>query len=578
MSDPLLSIEALTIEAIGNQEVRRQEPRLLNELSLSIESGEVLGVIGESGAGKSTLGLAAMGYIRPGCRIAGGRVSFGGRDILTLPPKTLRRIRGARISYIAQSPAASLNPAKRLGDQVAEALFLHRGVEWKEAKTRAASLFEELGLPSPGIFGDRFPHQVSGGQLQRAMIAMALICAPQLLILDEPTTALDVTTQIEVLAVIRATLRRHAISAIYITHDLALVAQLADRLLVLRHGRMVETGTTEDILRHPVRDYTRRLIATHERPAPLPPAEVSNAPIAREPSALAIDALSASYRELPNVLRDISLNLDKGKTLAIVGTSGSGKSTLARVICGLQPQSTGTISLFGEPLPSRLRDRSAEQLRRIQLVYQLSDTALNPGQPVGFMLGRAVSFHFGGRRAKVRARVEELLDMVGLSRSLVGRKPSQLSGGQKQRIGIARALAACPEVIICDEITSSLDSLIAEDILALLRQLQRTTGAAYIFITHDIGVVRRIADDVAVLRSGNIVAKGSIDDVFSPPYHPYTQLLLSSVPEMRTDWLTDVLKTHLHRPSGEPVALIPGAEEAALPDPPNPKQALGAWR
>jgi len=500
--------------------------------------GEVLGLIGESGAGKSTIGLAAMGYVRPGCAITGGSVMFDGQDLARLAPDALRAMRGARVAYVAQSAAASFNPALSLGQQVAEAMVLHRSADWASARRRAAVMFEELDLPAPDLFGDRFPHQVSGGQLQRAMIAMAMACEPELLIFDEPTTALDVTTQIEVLAAIRSTLRRHGSAGLYITHDLAVVAQLADRLAVLRHGHLVEVGATKSILESPTDAYTRRLVAARKEPA------LAQDDAAREeaPPMLAVRSVSVGYRSNPNVLKDVSFTLNPGQSLAVVGASGSGKSTMARVICGLMPQQGGTVEFHGERLPQELRRRTKDQLRRIQLVSQMPDTALNPRQKVHRIIGRAVSFYFGGSRQSVRRRVDELLDMVGLPHGFAGRRPGELSGGQKQRVCIARALAAEPDVIICDEVTSALDPLVAEEVIVLLDGLRHRSQAAYIFITHDIGVVRRVASDVAVLQNGRIVAYGPILEVFSPPLHPHTRLLLESVPQLRIDWLTDVLR------------------------------------
>jgi len=536
MTVPLLTIDNLCVDADAAG-VQGTRARLLDGISLTLQGGEVLGLIGESGAGKSTLGLAAMGYARPGCHFSGGRVLFGGQDLLRLDRATLSTIRGARIAYIAQNPWASFNPSRRLGVQVAETLVLHRGASWADAERRAAALFAELDLPEPDTFGRRFAHQVSGGQLQRVMIAMAIACEPELLVLDEPTTALDVTTQIDVLAAIRKTLAAHRAAAIYISHDLALVAQLAHRVMVLRHGALVETGSTASIMTAPQHDYTRRLLAAHDiaRTADAMPTPAGDG------AALAAQGITASYRNHPGVLKSVSLSVKRGETLAIVGTSGSGKSTLARVICGLLPPDAGTVSFMGQALPPSLDDRSRDQLRRVQLIYQQAETALNPRQRVGRILGRAVALYSGGSRAEVQARVGELLRRVGLPPAFAGRLPSHLSGGEKQRVCIARALAAQPDVIVCDEIISSLDLLIADEILQLLQQIQRDTGTAYIFITHDIGVVRRIADTVAVLSHGELVAQGPLDQVFAPPLHPYTALLLSSVPEMRTGWLADVL-------------------------------------
>ena len=537
MAQVLLSIEALRIEALQSSAGKQSRP-LVEGITISVERGEVLGLIGESGAGKSTVALAAMGYVRPGCVITGGRVVFDGCDLSKLSPSELRALRGARVAYVAQSAAASFNPALSIGRQVAEAIVVHRSVEWSMALRRAAALFEELDLPDPSRFGARFPHQVSGGQLQRAIIAMAMACEPELLVLDEPTTALDVTTQIEVLASIRALLRRRGSAGLYITHDIAVVAQLADKLAVLRQGRLVEIGSTQSILESPADPYTRRLVAARTDVA----FSQTDAVAEVIPPILAVRAVSVGYRSNPNVLREVSLAVNRGESLAVVGSSGSGKSTLARVICGLMAPQDGAVELGGQQLPRDFRQRTRDQLRRIQLISQMPDTALNPRQKVQRIIGRAVTFYFGGGRAAVRNRIGELLEMVGLPRDFGARFPGELSGGQKQRVCIARALAAKPDVIVCDEVTSALDPLVAEEILQLLDGLRLASNTGLIFITHDIGVVRRMANEIAVLDQGCIAASGPISRVFSPPLHPRTEVLLKSVPQLRTGWLSDILR------------------------------------
>lgn len=532
----LLQVEGLHIEA------RSQAGAvsiLVDDVSFSLKRGEVLGLIGESGAGKSTIGLSSMTYTRPGCAIIGGKIVFAGQDIRTLSNSESRALRGVRIAYVAQSAAASFNPALTIGRQVCEVAVRYHLQTKAEAWESAVQLFRALELPNPETFGHRYPHQVSGGQLQRAMAAMAMIAEPDLLVLDEPTTALDVTTQVEVLAVFRKLIRERGTAALYITHDLAVVAQIADRIMVLRHGKMVELDDAQRILQTPREDYTKRLVA--ERKAATAENFIEDKR-ADGPAVLDMDQLVASYSALPRVIDNVTLDLRRGDTLAVVGESGSGKSTLARVIVGLLPRESGNIVFQGKALSPALRQRSRDELRRIQMIYQMPDMALNPRQTLLEIIGRPIEFYFGKSKADVRARVVELLRQIELPEHFITRRPTELSGGQKQRVCIARALAAEPEVIICDEVTSALDPLVAEDILLLLRRLQDKFGLAYLFITHDLSTVRRIANKVALMRKGQVVAYGKTPEVFSPPFHPYTELLLASVPEMRPDWLDQVLQ------------------------------------
>ena len=534
MAEQLLKIRNLKIEG-RSDEVWYP---IINGIDLDLKKGEVLGLIGESGAGKSSVGLAAMGFTRDGCRISGGSVEFDGVDLVTASAAVKRGMLGKRIAYVAQSAAASFNPAHRLLDQHTEAPVQHRVQSRSESELDGIELYQRLRLPDPDNIGFRYPHQVSGGQLQRAMTAMAMSCRPDLIIFDEPTTALDVTTQIEVLAAIRDIVEQFDTAAIYITHDLAVVAQMADRIKVLLRGDEVEEADTRSMLSDPKEDYTKSLWAVRSFKRPSKPAVLKGAtPI------VSLKNVSAAYGKSP-VLFDVDFDIHAGRTVAVVGESGSGKSTAARCITGLLPPSQGHIEFNGEALPLDYRKRSKDQLRQAQMIYQMADTALNPRSRIGDIIGRPVQFYSGLTGTAKRKRVEELLVQIEMEPSLyIDRLPGELSGGQKQRIGIARALAAEPQFIICDEVTSALDQLVAEGILRLLAQLQDDLGLSYMFITHDLATVSAISDEVVVMKDGRVVEQGPKAEMFQPPHHPYTDLLLSSVPEMNPDWLTTLLKT-----------------------------------
>jgi peptide/nickel transport system ATP-binding protein len=529
----LLDIRGLTIEGRQGEDWHT----ILDGIDLTLHRGEVMGLIGESGAGKSTLGLAAIGHVRDGTRIGAGSIVFDGIELTEASSRERRALRGSRIAYVAQSAAASFNPAHRLIDQHTEAPVLHRISTRAEAEADAMALYQQLRLPDPDEIGFRYPHQVSGGQLQRCMTAMAMACRPDLIIFDEPTTALDVTTQIEVLAAIRDIVETYDTAALYITHDLAVVAQMADTIKVLRHGREVEEADTRTMLADPQEAYTKSLWAVRAfRSKPKPPVAPGTVPL------LDVEGVTAAYGAT-TVLRDVSLRVHAGRTVAVVGESGSGKSTAARVITGLLPPVSGAVRLNGETLAPGFRRRSRDQLRQIQMIYQSADTALNPRQRIRDIIGRPVAFYLGLKGAALRRRVDELLEQIELDPAQFrDRFPPELSGGQKQRVGIARALAAEPRLIICDEVTSALDQLVAEGILRLLDRLQRELGLAYLFITHDLATVRAIADWVVVMKDGQVVETGPKADIFSPPHDPYTELLLSSVPEMDPDWLTRLLE------------------------------------
>ncbi|MGJ8570063.1 MAG: ABC transporter ATP-binding protein [Hoeflea sp.] len=504
---------------------------IIKGVDLTLRRGEIMGLIGESGAGKSTLGKAAMGYTQPGCKLTSGSIMFDGIDLAKAKDRDKRLLWGTRIAYVAQSAAASFNPAHRLIDQTVEAAT-RRGIRSDaDSRADAVELFRALQLPDPETIGNRYPHQVSGGQLQRVMTAMAMSPRPDLIIFDEPTTALDVTTQVEVLASMRQIVEEFNTAAIYITHDLAVVAQMADFIQVLRYGEEVEEAPTHQMLTEPKMPYTKSLWSVRALEKP----EVKGDDIV-----LSIDNIDAAYGPL-KVLHDVSIKLPRGRTVAVVGESGSGKSTTARVMTGLLPPLSGTVTFNGEVLPAALKDRSKDQLQRIQMIYQMADTAMNPRQTVEDIIGRPLEFYLGLKGKEREERILELLDMIELDESFMDRLPSELSGGQKQRICIARALAARPDIIICDEVTSALDQIVQEGILQLLLRLQKKYNITYLFITHDIATVKAISDEIVVMFEGKVVEQGLKSEILSPPFPDYTKLLLSSVPEMDPDWLTNLL-------------------------------------
>ncbi|WP_299659391.1 ABC transporter ATP-binding protein [uncultured Ruegeria sp.] len=535
MSDTLLKVRDLKIGAtVYPPGEKPHDIEIVHGVSFDLERGKVLGLIGESGAGKSTIGLASMAYGRGGVEITGGEVWVNGRDVMKSALGDIRNLRGGEVSYVSQSAAASFNPAKKIMDQVVEAAVEHKKFSRKEAEARARELFAKLGLPDPDNIGDRYPHQVSGGQLQRCMTALALCPEPDLVVFDEPTTALDVTTQIDVLMAIKEAIADTGVAALYITHDLAVVAQVSDDIMVLRMGDTVEYGNTDQIINNPQEEYTQALVSVrsieHEEKQP------TSEPV------LSVDGITARYKGLNfDVLHNVNVELHPGQTLAVVGESGSGKSTLARVITGLLPPRDGEITFAGRKLSPDLAGRSREDLRELQMIYQMADVAMNPRQTVGTIIGRPLEFYFNMRGAEKHKRVVDLLDEIELGEKFIDRYPAELSGGQKQRVCIARSLAAKPKMIICDEVTSALDPLVADGILKLLLDLQKIEDVAYLFITHDLATVRAISDSIAVMYQGRVVRYGPKSQVLSPPFDDYTDLLLSSVPEMHLGWLEEVV-------------------------------------
>ncbi len=526
--DILLEMKDIRVEGFSDERWHK----IIKGIDLTLHRGQVMGLIGESGAGKSTLGLASMGFTKPGCKITSGSIFFDGQDLIKANDEEKRMLWGTKIAYVAQSAAASFNPAHRLLDQTVEA-SLNRNLQTKSvAEADARNLYEQLQLPDPNNIGDRYPHQVSGGQLQRMMTAMAMSPRPELIIFDEPTTALDVTTQVEVLVAMRNIVEKFNTAALYITHDLAVVAQMADVIKVLQYGHEVEEAETREMLVSPKEDYTKSLWSVRSLEKPESPSD---------DFVISINNVDAAYLGGSKVLHNVNIDIPRGRTVAVVGESGSGKSTTARVITGLLQPITGSVYFNGEALPPALKDRSKEQLRRVQMIYQSADTAMNPRQTISEIVGRPLEFYHSLYGTQKQERILELLEMIELDESFYDRFPGELSGGQKQRVCIARALAADPEVIICDEVTSALDQIVQEGILQLLLRLQQEFNITYLFITHDIAVVQAISDEIVVMYQGAVVEQGLKSKIMSPPYPDYTKLLLKSVPEMDPNWLTNLV-------------------------------------
>ncbi|MGE4648401.1 MAG: ABC transporter ATP-binding protein [Arenicellales bacterium] len=544
--NPVIDIQDLWVEARSSG--ANFHP-IVEGVSVSVHPGEVVALIGESGSGKTTTALSAMAYSKPGCRIVGGSINLNGRDLLELTQEERRQLRGREVAYVAQSAAAAFNPAIKIGDQVIESTVIHDLMPRDEALRRAVEMYQRLDLPEPGQLSNRYPHQVSGGQLQRLMAAMAMSSSPSLLILDEPTTALDVTTQIAVLSAFKDLIKGQNTAAIYVTHDLAVVAQIADRIIVMQNGKTMETGPTDEIISRPQNAYTQTLMAA-VRPSPKSMSfDGTEHSQAVSDSVIRVNSLTAGYGRVKKkiVLQDVSLDVPRGQVVGVIGESGCGKSTLARVIAGLLPQVSGEIYHHGEKLRDAAKHRTRDVLKNIQIVFQMPDVAINPRHRVREILGRPLDLFMGLDGSPREARIDELLELVELPASYKTRLPGELSGGEKQRINLARALAAEPELILCDEVTSALDTVVGKAIIDLLKKLQANLGVAYLFISHDLSTVASFADQVVVLYAGRVVEQGSLVSVLAPPFHPYTRLLLGSVPELRTDWLDGVVasKTHL---------------------------------
>ncbi|WLS80423.1 ABC transporter ATP-binding protein [Erwinia pyri] len=537
---PVVVVENLRV--IAHAEDGREIP-LVSDIRFTVQKGEVLALIGESGSGKTTIALALMGYARHGCKIADGTIHIAGTEVTSLTPRQQCALRGNKVAYIAQSAAASFNPAMKIMDQVVEPVVIHGLMSRSEAEKKAVALFRELALPNPETIGQRYPHQVSGGQLQRLMTAMALISDPEVVILDEPTTALDVTTQVEVLKAFRRVVRQRGMTAIYVSHDLAVVAQMADRILVLLKGAIAEYGTTEQLLRAPQAEYSHLLLDAAKqksRPTPWLQPEDTVQPM------LEVRDLSAGYGPVDKegqpkipILSAINFRLFRGQAIGIIGESGSGKTTLAHAIAGMNRPSSGHILFNGHYIAGEMQKRSENELRRIQYVFQMADTALNPAHTIATILSRPLKLFHGLRGAALEKRLAELLELVRLPRNVLWRRPWALSGGQKQRVNLARALAAEPDLILCDEVTSALDTVVAAAVLDLITDLRRELGLSVIFISHDLHAVRSVCDEIIVVQNGRMITQVARADYDKPSTELYYERLKRAVPELRQGWLDE---------------------------------------
>jgi len=519
MADPVAAIAGLSIALPRGAD----RPYALENFSLDIGRAEILCVVGESGSGKSVLASAIMGALPRGLSRSQGSIKFQGDELTTLSGSRLRAIRGRHIAMIFQEPMASLNPAMRVGRQIEEILEIHvPKMSPADRRARVLALMTEMQLPDPEALARRYPHQISGGQCQRVVIAMALALDPALLIADEPTTALDVTTQAQILRLIRATRDRHGQAVLFVTHDFGVVADIADRVAVMQRGRLVESGPTLQVLNDPQHPYTRQLIAAVPSLTPRVRPEVT------APPALVIDALTKSYGGV-RAVDEVSFNVPKGATVAIVGESGSGKSTLAKVIIRLVEPNAGRVLVDDIDFATIGWRELMRRRRLVQMVFQDPHGSLNPNRTVGDMLIRAGVLG-GLRRSEARRRASELVETVGLQREALHRKPEAFSGGQRQRIGIARALAMRPAIVIADESVSALDVSVQKQVLDLLERLQRQAGLTMLFITHDLRVAAQIADRIAVMQRGRLVEFGPAIRVLQTPEHPYTAELVAAAP------------------------------------------------
>ncbi|MBO6716680.1 MAG: ABC transporter ATP-binding protein [Rhizobiaceae bacterium] len=534
---PVISVRGVTVDF----PLRRGNFRAVEDVSFDIMPGEVLGVVGESGAGKSMTGSAIIGLIEPPGRITAGEVLLHGKRIDNLPPDEMQKLRGKRIGMVFQDPLTSLNPLYRIGDQIVETIRRHLPVSEAEARERAIGLLREAGIPSPEDRIDAYPHQFSGGMRQRVVIALALAAEPELIIADEPTSALDVSVQAQIIKVLKRLCEKHGAAVMLITHDMGVIAETADRMIVMNKGRIVETGKVGDIIRRPKEDYTIKLIdaipsitdpiRVHEKPpAQTPLVEVKNLVRDFDLSGSMFDRLFGRTAKVVHAVDDVSFSIRKGSTYGLVGESGSGKSTCARMMVGLIRPTAGEVLLDGKDI---WQAGAFERRRKVQMIFQDPYASLNPRWRVGDIVAEPIkALGLASGRGEVEDRVADLLERVRLDAASMRKFPHEFSGGQRQRIAIARALSSQPEFIVCDEPTSALDVSVQAQVLDLMRRLQDEFGLTYLLISHNLAVVRTMADDVGVLNQGKLVEQGPVDKVFDSPQDEYTRMLLSSVPDI----------------------------------------------
>ncbi|MFZ4808195.1 MAG: ABC transporter ATP-binding protein [Hyphomicrobiaceae bacterium] len=537
MSNAVLSIEDLTVGLPAWSDRKHA----VSNVSLAVGKTEIVCVVGESGSGKSIMGKAILGLLpKPHVRATGGRIMFEGRDLLSLPEEQMRGLRGRRISMIFQEPMTALNPLMKVGRQIDEVLEVHTELAPAARRARVLELVNDVRLPDPGRIIDSYPHQLSGGQRQRIVIAMALALEPALIIADEPTTALDVTTQAQILRLMKDLQRAHGTSVLFITHDFGVVAEIADRVAVMRHGEIVEAGPADDVLRNPQADYTKALVAAVPGLKPRLRDGQAERPLLvvrdLQKSYVGSGGFTGAARKVKAVDK-VSLELGQRSSLALVGESGSGKSTLARCIIGLEIPEGGEILLDGERISGLTRDQLRPYRRHMQMVFQDPFASLNPRQRIGDIIAIGPMIQ-GVSRDKAHAEARELLSLVGLRPEAAERYPHEFSGGQRQRIGIARALAVKPKLIVADEPVSALDVSVQKQVLELLNELRRSFGLSMLFITHDLRVAATVCENIAIMQRGEIVEYGATAQIFADPQHAYTKSLLDAVPGK--EWISSL--------------------------------------